>query len=72
MKKMKRILAGAGALLLLGMYLSTIILALIGSPNALRLLKASIACTVILPVLLYAFILVYRVAKGEDSDNHKK
>lgn len=61
MKKIKRILAGAGALILAGMYISTLIFALIGSPETLNWLKASIACTILLPVLLYAYILVYRM-----------
>lgn len=33
-EKIKRILAGAGAVLLILMYISTLIFALIGSPNA--------------------------------------
>ena len=39
-EKIKRILAGAGAVLLILMYISTLIFALIGSPNATKLLWA--------------------------------
>ena len=53
MKNAKRILALAAAILLFGMYLSTLIFALIGSPHSIDLLWASIACTIVLPVLLY-------------------
>lgn len=63
MKKTKQILALSGAVLLLGMYAATLVFALIGSDNALKLLKASIACTILVPVLLYAYILVYRILK---------
>ena len=61
MKKMKRFLALTGAFLLFAMYAATLVFALIGSEHALTLLKAAIACTVIVPVFLYAYILVYRV-----------
>lgn len=69
MKKTKRILALAGAPLLFAMYAATLVLALIGSDITLKLLRASIACTVIVPVFLYAYMLVYRVLKGHGSDD---
>lgn len=72
MKKTKRILALAGALLLFSMYGMTIVFALIGSENSLKLLRASIACTVIVPVFLYAYILVYRVLKKDGIDIPQK
>lgn len=59
--KIKRILAALGAFLLFAMYALTLIFALTDHSAAKGLLKASIACTVILPVLLYAFTLVYRL-----------
>lgn len=70
-EKIKRILAGAGAVLLILMYISTLIFALIGSPNALKLLWASIASTIVLPVLLYGIQLAFRVTKTEDENNTK-
>lgn len=69
MKKMKQILALAGAILLFALYASTLVLALIGSDHALTLLKAAIACTVIVPVFLYAYILVYRIVKKDDTED---
>ncbi len=66
--KIKRILAAAGALLLFGMYVSTLVFALTDHSASRGLLKASIACTIILPVLLYAYTLVYRVTRELDSD----
>lgn len=70
-EKIKRILAGAGAVLLILMYISTLIFALIGSPNAIKLLWASIASTIVLPVLFYGIQLAFRVTKNEDEDNTK-
>lgn len=61
MQKLKRILALAGAILLAGMYIITLILGLTASPNTKGMLMASIACTVIFPCLLYGFMLVARV-----------
>lgn len=67
MKKVKRILALVGAILLFGMYASTLVFALIDHSSTMGLLKASIACTIIRPVLLYAYTLVYKIAKGSDK-----
>ena len=71
MNKLKRIFALAGAILLICMYASTLVFALIDSPAAGNLLKASVATTILIPVLLYAFILVARLLKdhsGSDDD----
>lgn len=77
MKKYKRILAFAGVILLVCMYLSTLIFAFLKSPYSADLLKASIACTIIVPVLLYGYILVYRLIgrnknQEKDSTDNKK
>ena len=63
MKNAKRILALAAASLLFGMYLSTLIFALFGSPHSIYLLWASIACTIVLPVLLYVYMLVFKLTR---------
>ncbi|MEE0419819.1 MAG: hypothetical protein UDG86_07220 [Lachnospiraceae bacterium] len=59
--KPKRILALIGAILLLLLYLSTLVFALMKNELADDLLKVSVACTIIIPVLLYGYILIYRV-----------
>ena len=69
MKKAKQIFAIIGVILLVGMYLSTLIFAFIDRSTSLWLLKSSIAMTIIIPVFLYACILVYRLAhKSDDED----
>ena len=68
MKNAKRILALAAAILLFGMYLSTLIFALMGSPHSIDLLWASVACTIILPVLLYAYTLVFKLTLHDEPD----
>lgn len=61
--KLKRILALTGAILLICLYLVTLIFAFIDPTAAKNWLMASVACTVIVPVLLYAYILIYRYLK---------
>ena len=71
MKKIKQILALTGAVLLVCMYAATLIFALIDFPVASGLFKASVAATILIPVLLYAFILITRLLKdhGDDQGN---
>lgn len=61
MKKLKRILAGTAVVLLAAMYLCTLIFALTDNPNTMGFFKASIALTILIPVLSYAGILMYRL-----------
>lgn len=65
MKKVKRILALLGAIALVGLYVSTIVCALSSSENFMNLLMASVVATVVVPVLLWAYGLVYRLLRGE-------
>ena len=67
MKKVKQILAMAGVILLVVLYLSTLIFSIIGGELAMGLLRASIFCTVAVPILMYAFMLIYRVLKGRGT-----
>ncbi len=60
---MKRVLAMIGAILLVLMYAMTLIAALSSSESYWNLLMASAACTIIVPVLLYAYGLIYRLLK---------
>ena len=68
MKKAKRILALTGAILLVCLYAATLVFALTDSPAASGLLKAAVAATILVPVLLYAFILVARLLNRNDGD----
>ena len=68
---MKRILAMAGALILALMYIITLIFALSGSENYWGMLMASVAATIIVPVVLYGYILVYRLLRTKTPDMDK-
>ena len=73
MKKVKRILAAAGAILLLLLYASTLVCALSSSENFMNLLMVSIYATVIIPVLLWAYTLIYKlVHKSSEEDAEQK
>lgn len=65
MQKLKRIFALLGVILLLALYGSTLVFALMQNPNAGGMLMASIYCTIIVPVFLYAVLLVAKVIKDK-------
>lgn len=67
MKKLKRIFALIGAVLLILLYVSTLVFALLDHSAFLGLLKASVACTILLPVLLYGYALVYKAVRKDDD-----
>lgn len=67
MKNLKRLLAGMGVILLAGMYILTFILALTDNSKSGGMLMASLYATVIIPVFLYAFLLVYKWTRHEDE-----
>ena len=67
MKKHKRKIAALGAIILLLLYVSTIIFAFIDSPLATKLLGISVSATILLPVIFYAIMLVYRIMHGNDD-----
>lgn len=50
-------MALAGAVLLIALYISTLVFALMDSAASVELLKASVAATILLPVLLYMYTL---------------
>ena len=67
MKNRKRIFAIIGIILLVAMYASTLIFALSDHPDALGWLMASIGSTIIIPVFLYAYIIVYKYMKDRNK-----
>lgn len=67
MKNVKRILALTGAILLILLYVSTLVFAIFDHSASKGLLKVSVAFTILLPVLLYAYIMFYRLAHRNDG-----
>ena len=70
MNRLKRILALAGALLLACMYIATLVFALMDSSAASGFFRASVAATVLVPGLLYGYILVARLLGSRHGDDN--
>ncbi len=70
MKKTKRILALAGALLLIALYASTLIFSLMDSPAASRLLAAYVSSTLLKQVSLYGYIVIASLLKDLGRDDN--
>lgn len=72
MKKIKQILAMAGVILLVTMYLSTLVCALFDTGDTMFLFRASVLCTVLVPVLLWGYTVIYRLSKGnQETPQHE-
>jgi uncharacterized BrkB/YihY/UPF0761 family membrane protein len=69
MKKVKRITALIGVVLLVGLYITTLISAIFIPVATAGLFKACVFSTITVPVMLYAYILVYRVLKNRNTPN---
>lgn len=72
MKKIKRLLAVIGILLLASMYVLTLVLAILDDPNTMNAFRASIYCTVLIPVLIWAYTFVYKLLKNNYGDTPAK
>lgn len=68
MQKIKRILALAGVFLLAGLYLATLLCAIFAKENFMQMLMASLYASVIIPVLMWAYSLIYRLVHKKDGD----
>ena len=66
-KRIRRIFAWIGIVVLVGLYVTTLILAFSGSHMAQALFRGSFAATVVFPVLLYAMQIIYRILKPADT-----
>ena len=72
MKKLKRIGALIAVVLLLSLYGITLYAGLTASPNSKSLLMASLYSTIMIPLLLYAYMLVYRLLKKHNEEDARK
>lgn len=72
MKNLKRAACIAGAVILAGIYIMTLIFSLTDSSQARSWLTASLYCTVAVPVVLYAFLLITRQLRDREKDAGEK
>ena len=71
-RRVKQILAIIGLVIIAGLYIVTLVLALIGNEQTRSLFLASIICTVLVPALLYIFAWMYRLVKGSAEEAREK
>ena len=66
MKKVRQLLAIIGVVLLVGLYVTTIVFALLDDPRTFHILGASIAATVIIPVMIWVIGIFVKMNKKEE------
>lgn len=71
-QKIKRILALAAVVIIALLYIVTFVLSLIQSEQASELLRLSLVATVVLPVLLYLYLWLFRLFAGRDKDENEE
>ncbi|MBQ1917077.1 MAG: hypothetical protein PUC40_04635 [Lachnospiraceae bacterium] len=68
MQKLKQILGIAAIALLVFMYVLTLVFAIIDNPHTMTLFKASVAATVVIPVVLWVIRIFVKIAKPDNSE----
>ncbi len=63
----KRIAAWGGIGLIAMMYLFTIVAAVLARPETMNLLMASIVLTILIPIILWAFLRMYEMSHPADE-----
>ncbi len=67
MSKVKRIAAIIGLVLIVSMYLISFLSALFATEYSYGLFMASIFCTIVIPIMIYLFIAVYKMVHKNDE-----
>lgn len=70
MKKTRQILALIGIILLVTLYILTIFAAVFDSTKTMTYLRASIAATVIIPVMIWVCGIFVRIQKNREEKNN--
>ena len=68
--KLKRFFAIAGIILLVGMYVATLIFSIIQGEMAAELFRASLICTIVIPVFIYIYTMLFKNMKNR-RDSYK-
>lgn len=68
----KRILAWIGIILLAGLLTATFVLALIDAPWAQNTFKMCLGFSILLPVLIYVWLMLHRVLNSKDDKKDVK
>ncbi len=65
MDKLKRVMAMAGVILVAGIWIATFLIGVLGGPK--ELLTAFLVLSVIVPVLIYAILLIAKIVSGKPA-----
>ncbi len=71
MKKIKQILALGGVILLVALYITTLVLAITDHSGTMNMFFASVVATILIPVLIWAYTLIYRLTGGKKDSEDK-
>lgn len=72
MQKSKRILAIIGIVILVGLYVVSLISAFFATEASATLFQVSIFCTIVIPMLLYVYMMLCRVFRPKDHNDMKQ
>ncbi len=64
----KRVLAIAAIVVLVGLYVACLVLALIHSDAAFKLLQLTLVMTVLVPVIAYVAMMFYKLSHRDDEN----
>lgn len=67
MKRFKQIMAITAIVIIVGLYLTTLVLAILGNSVSHSLFMASLYATVIVPAMLYIILWLAKLLRGEDT-----
>lgn len=67
-QKIKRVLALAAVIIIVLLYAATFVLSFLPGDQAKNLLMVSIVATVVIPVLLYIYLWLFRLFKGDKKE----
>lgn len=68
----KRIVALIGIVILAGMYIVTLVLAILNNDLTSRFFTASIICTVVVPVLIWVYQWLYKLVRKDAQEARTK
>ncbi|MBR1743190.1 MAG: hypothetical protein IJ733_15240 [Lachnospiraceae bacterium] len=68
-KKLKRILAWIAVVILVGLYITTVVMAILVTPNTVHMFRTSVMATIMVPIMMYVVLFLYRLIHPEDTED---
>lgn len=72
MKKIRQTIAIIMVIFLIGLYIVTLIAAITSTPATPGLFKASLFSTMVLPIMFYIYLMIYKSFKKRDENSEDK